>query len=136
MTTARDIRGRRAIRTVGHSTRPIDALLDRLRAQGIKRVINVQTIPRSRHHPPFNRETLSQTLHQDGIDDTHLPEPVGLRYAQRDFPNMGWRSTSFRGYADYMQTPEFEVGLDTLMTGGEREPVILTRLEDTVCETL
>ncbi|MGH7257427.1 MAG: DUF488 family protein [Nitrospiraceae bacterium] len=125
MTTSRGIRGRRAILTVGHSTRLIDAFLDLLRAQGIKRVMDVRTIPRSRHNPQSNRETLPQTLREAGIGYTHLPELGGLRHAQRDSPNLGWRNLSFRGYADYMQTPEFEVGLDQLMTAGEREPIVV-----------
>lgn len=115
---------------------PIEGLLDRLRAQGSKLVMEVPTIPRSRHYPEFNCETLPQTLRQAGIGDTHLTEPGGARHGQRDSPNMGWRNPSFRGYADDRQTPEFEVGLDTLMTAGEREPVILTVLEDTVHEAL
>jgi len=113
------------ILTVGHSTRSIEALLDLLRAQGVKRVIDVRTIPRSRHNPQFNRETIPQTLRQARIGYTHLPELGGLRHARQDSPNMGWRNTSFRGYADYMQTPEFEAGLDTLMTAGEREPIVV-----------
>jgi len=111
--------------TVGHSTRSIEVFLDLLRAQGVKRVIDVRTIPRSRHNPQFNRETLPLTLRQAGIGYTHLPELGGLRHARQDSPNMGWRNTSFRGYADYMQTPEFEVGLDTLMTAGERESIVV-----------
>jgi len=111
--------------TVGHSTRSIEAFLDLLQAQGVKRVIDVRTIPRSRHNPQFNRETLPQMLRQAGIGYTHLPELGGLRHARQDSANMGWRNTSFRGYADYMQTPEFEVGLDTLMTAGEREPIVV-----------
>ena len=125
MTTARGRRGRRAIRTVGHSTRPIDAFLDRLRAQGIKRVREVRTIPRSRHHPQLNCETLPQTLRQAGMGDTHLPELSGLRHAKRDSPNRGWRNISFRGYADDMRTAEFEVGLDMLMATGERESIVV-----------
>jgi uncharacterized protein (DUF488 family) len=113
------------ILTVGHSTRSIEAFLGLLRAQGVKRVIDVRTIPRSRQNPQFNRETLPQTLCQVGMGYTHLPELGGLRHGRRDSPNMGWRNTSFRGYADYMQTPEFEVGLDTLMTAGKREPIVV-----------
>jgi uncharacterized protein (DUF488 family) len=111
--------------TVGHSTRSIEVFLDLLRAQGVKRVIDVRTIPRSRHNPQFNRETLPLTLRQAGIGYTHLPELGGLRHARQDSPNMGWRNTSFRGYADYMQTSEFEAGLDTLMAAGEREPIVV-----------
>src|SRR5207237_434223 len=80
---------------------------------------------RDRGIPQFNREALPQTLRQAGIGYTHLPELGGLRHARRDSPNMGWRNTSFRGYADYMQTPGFEVGLDTLMIAGKREPVVI-----------
>jgi uncharacterized protein (DUF488 family) len=123
--TTRKIRKQHAILTIGHSTRSIEAFLDLLRAQGVKRVIDVRTIPRSRHNPQFNRETLPQTLCQAGIGYTHLPELGGLRHAQRDSPNMGWRNISFRGYADYMQTPEFEVGLDTLMSARERESIVI-----------
>lgn len=98
--------------------------------------MDVRTIPRSRHYPEFNCEPLPRTFRQAGIGYTHLPELGGLRHAKRDSPNMGWRNTSLRGYADDLQTPEFDVDLDTLMTGGEREPIILTRLENTVRETL
>ena len=135
MTTARDIRGRRAMRIVGYSTRPIDGLLDRLRAQGIKLVMEVPTIPRSRHYPEFNCETLPQTLRQTGIGDTHLPEPGGSACAA-EFSEHGLAQSLVPGICHDMQTPEFEVGLDTLMTAGEREPVILTVLEDTVHEAL
>ena len=82
MTISRGIRGRRAILTVGHSTRPIDAFLDLPQAQGTKRVMDVRTIPRSRHNPQFNRETLPQALRQAGIGYTHLSELGGLRHAQ------------------------------------------------------
>ena len=129
MTTARGRRGRRAIRTVGHSTRPIDAFLDRLRAQGLKRVREVRTIPRSRQHPQFNCETLPHTLRQAGMGDTHLPKLGGLRHAKRDSPNRDWHNISFRGYADDLQTPALEVGLDTVMTARERESIVVMYAE-------
>ena len=89
MTTARDIRGRRAIRTVEYSTWPIDGLLDRLRAQGIKLVMDVRTILRLRHHPEFNRETLPQTLRRDGI----------WRYSSTRTGGLGMRSGILRTWA-------------------------------------
>jgi uncharacterized protein (DUF488 family) len=96
--------------TIGHSTRTWKVFLELLRAHGIKRVINVRSIPRSRHNPQFNRETLSAKPRSARIGYVHLRKLGGLRHARRDPPNMGWRNTSFRGFADYMQIPDFEAG--------------------------
>jgi uncharacterized protein (DUF488 family) len=101
--------------TIGHSTRTWKAFLELLRGHGIKRVVDVRSIPRSRHNPQFNRETLSMKLRSARIGYVHLRKLGGLRHARRDSPNMGWRNTSFRGFADYMQTPEFEAGLGRLI---------------------
>jgi uncharacterized protein (DUF488 family) len=101
--------------TIGHSTRTWKGFLELLRAHGIKRVIDVRSIPRSRHNPQFNRETLSAKLRSARIGYVHLRKLGGRRRARRDSLNMGWRNTSFRGYADYMQTPDFEAGLQRLM---------------------
>jgi uncharacterized protein (DUF488 family) len=103
------------ILTIGHSTRTWREFLEILRAQRVKRVIDVRSIPRSRHNPQFNRETLSTKLRAARIGYVHLRKLGGLRHARRDSSNMGWRNTSFRGFADYMQTPEFEAGLHRLM---------------------
>jgi uncharacterized protein (DUF488 family) len=97
--------------TIGHSTRTWKEFLELLRAHGIERVVDVRSIPRSRHNPQFNRETLSPKLRGARINYVHLRSLGGLRHARRDSPNMGWRNASFRGYADYMQTPEFMKGL-------------------------
>jgi uncharacterized protein (DUF488 family) len=75
--------------TIGHSTHPWKAFLDLLRAHGIKRVIDVRSIPRSRHNPQFNRETLSAKLRSARIGYVHLQKLGGLRRARRDSPNMG-----------------------------------------------
>jgi uncharacterized protein (DUF488 family) len=101
--------------TIGHSTRTWKEFLEILRAHGIERVIDVRSIPRSRHNPQFNRETLSAKLRGARISYVHLRSLGGLRHARRDSPNMGWRNASFRGFADYMQTPEFENGLQRLI---------------------
>jgi uncharacterized protein (DUF488 family) len=101
--------------TIGHSTRPWKVFLALLRAHGIKRVVDVRSIPRSRHNPQFNRETLSMKLRSARIGYVHLRKLGGLRHARRDLPNMGWRNASFRGFADYMQTPDFEAGLERLL---------------------
>jgi uncharacterized protein (DUF488 family) len=103
------------IYTIGHSTRTWEAFLGLLRAHGIERVVDVRSIPRSRHNPQFNRETLSAKLRGARIGYVHLRRLGGLRHAQRDSPNRGWRNASFRGFADYMQTHEFEKGLKRLI---------------------
>lgn len=101
--------------TIGHSTRPWDVFLDLLRAHGVRRVIDVRSIPRSRHNPQFDQETLRQKLRGARIGYVHLRKLGGLRHARRDSPNMGWHNTSFRGFADYMQTSEFEAALNRLI---------------------
>ena len=104
-----------AVLTIGHSTRTWQELLDLLRAHGVKRVIDVRSIPRSRHNPQFNRETLARKLRSARIGYVHLQKLGGLRHTHRDSPNTGWRNPSFRGFADYMQTSEFEAGLHRLI---------------------
>jgi len=98
--------------TIGHSTHPILEFVELLKTHGVKRVIDVRTIPRSRHNPQFNREELGPALRAGGIAYTHLKKLGGLRHSKKDSINRGWRNASFRGFADYMQTPEFEAGLD------------------------
>src|ERR1039457_5304295 len=112
--------------TIGHSTRTWKVFLELLRAHGIKRVIDVRSIPRSRHNPQFNRETLSAKLRSARIGYVHLRKLGGLRHAKRDSPNMGWHNRSFRGFADYMQTSEFEAGLRRLMIlAGQKRSAIM-----------
>ena len=101
--------------TIGHSTRTWKVFLELLRAHGIKRVIDVRSIPRSRHNPQFTRDTLSAKLRSARIGYVHLRKLGGRRHARRDSLNMGWHNTSFQGFADYMQTPDFEAGLQRLM---------------------
>lgn len=103
------------ILTVGHSTRTWEEFLELLRAHGVKRVVDVRTMPRSRRNPQFNKDTLSTRLRGAGIGYVHLPKLGGLRRAQRNSENKAWRNASFRGYADYMQTEEFDAGLERLI---------------------
>jgi uncharacterized protein (DUF488 family) len=110
-----------AVLTMGHSTRSLEAFLDLLHAHGVKRLIDVRTVPSSRHNPQFNHETLPRPLRQAGIGYTHMSELGGLRHARRDSPNTGWRNASFRGYADYMQTAAFETGIEKLIETATRE---------------
>jgi uncharacterized protein (DUF488 family) len=112
--------------TIGHSTRTWKDFLALLRVHGVKRVIDVRSVPRSRHNPQFNREILSKKLWAARIGYVHLRKLGGLRHARRDSPNMGWQNTSFRGFADYMQTSEFEAGLGRLMKlAGQKRSAIM-----------
>lgn len=110
-----------AVFTIGHSTRSLDAFLDLLHTHGVKHLVDVRTVPRSRYNPQFNHETLPQPLRQAGIGYTHLAELGGLRHALRDSLNLGWRNASFRGYADYMQTAAFQTGIEKLIKTATRE---------------
>jgi len=101
--------------TIGHSTRPIGEFIDLLQRHGVERLADVRTIPRSRHNPQFNREALANSLKDSGIDYAHIKELGGLRHPRPDSVNTGWRNASFRGYADYMQTPDFDQALDRLL---------------------
>lgn len=93
--------------TIGHSTHKLAEFIGLLQAHGVRCVVDVRTVPRSRHNPQFNKTSLPRTLKKTGINYLHLPGLGGLRHAQRDSPNAGWRNAAFRGFADYMQTPEF-----------------------------
>ena len=114
------------ILTVGHSTRTIEAFLELLQAHAVRRLVDVRTVPRSRYNPQFNRDALPRTLGDAGIAYTHMAALGGLRPARPDSANTGWRNSSFRGFADYMQTPEFAAGLETLMqTAGPEQIAIM-----------
>lgn len=101
--------------TVGHSTRELGDFLALLRQHGITRLADIRTVPRSRHNPQFNADALAASLPAAGIAYVPLPSLGGLRHARKDSPNTGWRNASFRGYADYMQTPAFDAAVDALL---------------------
>src|SRR5258708_6041943 len=100
-----------AILTIGHSNKPFDEFLGLLMAHRVTLVVDVRTMPGSRHNPQFNRESLARSLPEAGISYVHLPGLGGRRRRQKDSPNSGWNNASFQGYADYMLTPEFEQNL-------------------------
>jgi uncharacterized protein (DUF488 family) len=113
------------VSTIGHSTHPIEEFIGMLQAHGIRRLVDVRTIPRSRHNPQFNRDSLPASLEAAGIGYRHMPGLGGLRHARKDSTNTGWRNASFRGYADYMQTPEFNENLNDLMQLAEEAPTAI-----------
>ncbi|PSH03425.1 MAG: DNA repair protein [Acidobacteria bacterium] len=111
------------VMTIGHSTRPIDVFIQLLRSHGVQRIVDVRTVPRSRHNPQFSRDQLSPSLHSFHIHYIHMPGLGGFRHAQHDSVNTAWQNASFRGYADYMQTPEFRKHLDELIELAQHERI-------------
>ena len=111
------------IRTIGHSSRTIDEFIAMLKAHGVKRLIDVRTVPKSRHNPQYNHDAVELALQDAGIAYQHMKALGGLRHPRKDSPNTGWRNESFRGYADYMQTPEFATAMNTLIDAAAQESV-------------
>jgi uncharacterized protein (DUF488 family) len=109
------------ILTVGHSILPIEDFLALLREHGVVQLADVRTIPKSRRNPQFESDALKGALQKQGIRYEHMPALGGLRHPRKDSTNFGWKNPGFRGYADYMQTEEFQNGLKKLIdisTGG------------------
>ena len=96
-----------------------------LKAHNIRLVADVRTIPRSRHNPQFNSDALANSLKASGIGYLHMPGLGGLRHAKKDSPNQGWENASFRGFADYMQTEEFETGLRDLIDAAKKRKTVI-----------
>ena len=113
------------VMTIGHSTRTVEEFIGLLQAHAVSRVLDVRTVPRSRHNPQFNKASLPRALNKAGLEYVHLPGLGGLRHARRDSLNVGWRNASFRGYADYMQTPEFEQSLEELIQLANQDRIAL-----------
>lgn len=100
--------------TIGHSTRTLQEFIDILHAHQITHVVDVRTIPKSRHVPWFNKNEFKKVLRKEKIAYTHVSKLGGLRQTRKKSINIRWRNASFRGYADYMQTSEFFEGLKEL----------------------
>lgn len=111
--------------TVGHSTRPLAEFIALLADHSVSLLIDVRTVPRSRHNPQFNSDTLPAALEAAGIRYAHAAGLGGFRHAHPGSLNMGWRNASFRGFADYMQTPEFRQNLADLIEQATHERVVL-----------
>ena len=101
--------------TIGHSTRGIDEFISLLKENQIKLLIDVRAFPGSKRYPQFNREALAKSLNAHGIRYEHFPELGGKRKSRPDSRNTAWRNASFRGYADYMETEQFQKGIERLL---------------------
>lgn len=93
--------------TIGHSNRTIEEFIGLLRQNGVECLLDIRTVPKSRHNPQFGQDQLAASLEDAGIEYRYLRGLGGLRHPRKDSENAGWRNLSFRGYADYMQTEEF-----------------------------
>ena len=109
-----------AIWTVGHSNKAFVEFLEILRAHGVERVVDVRRFPASRKWPHFNDASLETSLPEAGIDYAGAPDLGGRRKARPDSPHTAWRVEAFRGYADFMDTPDFAAGLDRVMALGKQ----------------
>jgi uncharacterized protein (DUF488 family) len=117
-----DAENPKAVWTIGHSTRSIEEFSELLISNAVRQILDVRTVPRSRHNPQFNRDELPQSLAAHGIEYKHLAGLGGLRHARKDSINTGWRNSSFRGYADYMQTEEFAISLSEMIVAAAATP--------------
>lgn len=116
----------RSIYTIGHSTRTLDDFEQLLEDFGVALLIDIRTVPRSRHVPHFNSGKLLRSLARKKIEYRHLKNLGGLRKPAKDSTNLAWRNLSFRGYADYMQTEDFRAGLAELETlAGKKKSAIM-----------
>lgn len=113
------------ILTIGHSNRPWEVFIKILNAHKIDKVIDIRTIPGSRKNPQFNRDSLSEGLMKARIAYDHMDGLGGLRKPHKDSVNTGWQNASFRGFADYMQTPEFEQCLIELINKAKDKRIVI-----------
>lgn len=115
MTTPRQPGKVPSLFTIGHSTRSLDELVDLVRGHEIATLVDVRTVPRSRFNPQFNRDRLEKDLREAGLEYIHFPSLGGLRKPRPDSVNNAWKNASFRGFADYMGTSEFDLGVSELV---------------------
>lgn len=111
----------RTIHTIGHSTRPIEEFIGLLQSHGVDLLVDIRTIPKSRHNPQYQQENLESSLREAGIEYVYLKDLGGLRPATENSVNAGWRNRSFRNYADYMQTEAFSRGVGELLELAEKK---------------
>jgi uncharacterized protein (DUF488 family) len=116
---------KKTVYVIGHSTRPIEKFLRILQVHSVTTLVDIRTVPKSKHNPQFNADALTDSLERAGMKYVHLKDLGGLRRPLKDSVNTGWRNLSFRGFADYMETDEFEAGLDRLIELGRNENVAI-----------
>jgi uncharacterized protein (DUF488 family) len=111
--------------TIGHSTRALSELVDLLRGEQVERLVDVRRVPHSRRHPQFGAAALARDLPAAGITYRHAPGLGGFRTPRAGSINTAWREPAFRGYADYIQTPEFVSEVDALIREAATAPTAI-----------
>jgi len=111
--------------TIGHSTLPVERLVALLAEHGVVQVADVRRYPASRRHPQFGREALQASLAEPGIRYEWLPELGGRRSPRTDSHNTAWRNAGFRGYADYMESEPFALGVVRLLELASGRPTAI-----------
>ena len=109
--------------TIGHSTRNLEELVALLRPNGVRRIVDVRTVPKSRMNPQYNRETMPASLAEFELGYEHMPSLGGLRPRSATPPEVNgyWENQSFHNYADYAMTPAFRAGLEQLIAMGQHQ---------------
>ena len=113
----------KSIWTIGHSTRTLDGFIAMLKSFEIELVADIRSFPGSRRYPHFNKEALIISLPENNIEYTHLVKLGGRKKPHNDSHNTGWRVAAFRGYADYMETENFNDGINNLEFLGTKKRV-------------
>jgi uncharacterized protein (DUF488 family) len=111
--------------TIGHSTHTLAELIDILLSYGVKKIVDIRTIPRSRHNSQFNKEAMPASVSGTGLEYLHIPGLGGFRHPLKDSTNKAWLNDSFRGFADYMQTEDFERNIERLIRLAKKKQVVL-----------
>jgi uncharacterized protein (DUF488 family) len=120
-----DAERRCTVLTVGHSTRPIETFIELLVGHRVTQLVDVRTVPRSGHNPQFNQDALRAALASANIGYAHAPGLGGFRRPSPESANAGWRNLSFRGYADYMQSADFDAELTSVIELARTDRVVL-----------
>jgi uncharacterized protein (DUF488 family) len=111
----------KTIWTIGHSTHPAEEFIRILKSFNIQLVADIRSLPGSNHYPQFNKEAMEVWLPENGIEYIHLKNLGGRRKVKKDSHNLGWRKDSFRGYADYMETEDFQLAVKELENIAQRK---------------
>lgn len=111
--------------TIGHSNRTIEDFIGLLRQNDVECLLDIRTVPKSRHNPQFGQDQLAASLADAGIEYRYMRGLGGLRHPRKDSENAGWRNLSFRGYADYMQTEEFSENVEAVVELGRNKRCVL-----------
>jgi uncharacterized protein (DUF488 family) len=112
----------RTIYTIGHSTRSIDEFIAILQSFNIRQLVDIRSLPGSRKYPQFDKENLEAILPENNISYIYMPALGGRRKVRKDSKNTRWHNLSFRAYADYMQTDEFEKAIAELQNTALQQP--------------